>query len=60
MAEERKSRLVITDADGKLAGVLSLADPIEQVRGRKTLEGARRVVARGARARAGAPKGHRC
>jgi len=29
MAQERKSRLVITDEDGRLAGILSLADLVE-------------------------------
>ena len=31
MAVERKSRIVITDAEGKLTGVVSLADLVEQV-----------------------------
>jgi len=58
MAAERKSRLVITDADGKLAGIVSLADLIEQVRGRKSLETVRAVLWREALGpRAGAPKG---
>jgi len=30
MTEERKARLVITDAEGKFAGVLSLADLVER------------------------------
>jgi CBS domain-containing protein len=30
MAQERKSRLVITDEDGRLTGILSLADPVAQ------------------------------
>jgi CBS domain-containing protein len=34
MARERKARIVITDAEGKLTGVVSLADLVEQVRGR--------------------------
>jgi len=58
MAEERKSRLVITDADGTLTGVISLADLIEQVRGRKSLETVRAVLWREALGpRGGAPKG---
>ena len=44
MAAERKSRLVITDADGKLAGIVSLADLVEHVRGRKSLETVRAVL----------------
>ncbi len=58
MAEEQISRVVITDAGGKLVGVLSLVDLIEQVRGRKTLKTARAVLWREALGpRAGAPKG---
>ena len=58
MAVERKSRLVITDADGKLAGIVSLADLVEHVRGRKSLETVRAVLWREALGpRAGAPKG---
>ena len=44
MVEERKSRIVITDAEGQLAGVLSLADLIEQAPGRETLKTARAVL----------------
>jgi len=44
MVEERKSRIVITDADGQLAGVLSLADLIEHAPGRETLKTARAVL----------------
>jgi CBS domain-containing protein len=36
MATERKGRLVITNADGTLAGVLSLADLVEHAPGRNT------------------------
>ena len=58
MAVERKSRIVITDADGKLTGVVSLADLVEQVRGRRSLETVRAVLWREALGpRAGAPKG---
>jgi CBS domain-containing protein len=58
MAAERKSRIVITNAEGKLTGVISLADLVEQVRGRKSLETVRAVLWREALGpRAGAPKG---
>jgi CBS-domain-containing membrane protein len=36
MVEERKSRIVITDEEGQLAGVLSLVDLIEHAPGRAT------------------------
>lgn len=55
MASERKARIVITDAEGKLAGVLSLADLVEHAPGRKSLETVRAVLwceAPGPRARA--------
>jgi CBS domain-containing protein len=58
MAVERKARIVITDADGRLTGVVSLADLVEQVPGRKSLETVRAVLWREALGpRAGAPKG---
>jgi len=58
MAVERKSRIVITDAEGKLTGVISLADLVEHVRGSKSLETVRAVLSREALGpRAGAPKG---
>ena len=44
MAEERKSRIVITDAEGKLAGVLSIADLIEHAPGRESLKTVRAVL----------------
>jgi signal-transduction protein with cAMP-binding, CBS, and nucleotidyltransferase domain len=44
MVEERKSRIVITDAEGQLAGVLSLVDLIEHAPGRETLKTARAVL----------------
>jgi CBS-domain-containing membrane protein len=44
MVEERKSRIVITDEEGQLAGVLSLADLIEHAPGRETLKTARAVL----------------
>jgi CBS domain-containing protein len=37
MASEQKTRLVITDGEGRLAGVLSLADLIERLPGRESL-----------------------
>jgi CBS domain-containing protein len=58
MAEERKARLVMTDAEGKLVGVLSLADLVEHAPGRKSLETLRAVFWREALGpRAGAAKG---
>jgi hypothetical protein len=58
MAVERKSRIVITDAEGMLTGVISLADLVEHVRGSKSLETVRAVLWREALGpRAGAPKG---
>jgi CBS domain-containing protein len=58
MARERKSRIVITDADGKLAGIVSLADLVEQLPGRKSLQTVRAVLWREALGpRAGAPRG---
>ena len=58
MAEERKARLVITDADGKLAGVLSLVDLIERAGGRKSLATVQAVLWREALGpRGGAAKG---
>ena len=44
MATERKGRIVITDADGRLSGVLSLADLIEHAPSRETLDTARAVL----------------
>ncbi len=58
MVEERKARLVVTDADGKLAGILSLADLVEKAAGRKTVETLRAILWREALGpRAGALKG---
>jgi CBS domain-containing protein len=57
MAEERKSRLVITNAKGKVVGVLSLADLIEHAPGRESLKTVRAVLWREALGpRAGAGK----
>jgi CBS domain-containing protein len=44
MVEERKSRIVITDEEGQLAGVLSLVDLIEHAPGREALKSARPVL----------------
>ena len=44
MAEERKSRLVITNAKGQVVGVLSLADLIEHAPGRESLNTVRAVL----------------
>jgi CBS domain-containing protein len=58
MAQERKARIVVTDDEGKLMGIVSLVDLIEQVPGKKTLETVRAVLWREALGpRAGAPKG---
>jgi CBS domain-containing protein len=58
MAKERRSRLVITDAEGRLAGVLSLADLVEHAPGRQALATARKVLWREALGpRAGAERG---
>lgn len=58
MVEERKARLVITDADGKLAGVLSLVDLIERDGGRKSFATVQAVLSRDALGpRGGAAKG---
>lgn len=57
MVEERKSRLVITNAKGKVVGVLSLADLIEHAPGRESLKTVRAVLWREALGpRAGAGK----
>jgi CBS domain-containing protein len=44
MANERKARLVITNAEGKLTGVLSLADLVEHTPGRQSLQTVRAVL----------------
>lgn len=44
MVEEQKARLVITDADGMLVGVLSLADLVEHAPGRDSLRTVRAVM----------------
>ena len=48
MANERKSRLVITDAGGRLVGVLSLVDLIEKAPARQALQTVRAVFWRDA------------
>jgi len=48
MASERKSRLVITDAEGRLVGVLSLVDLIEKAPSREALHTVRTVLWRDA------------
>jgi CBS domain-containing protein len=58
MAKERKSRLAIVDAEGKLVGVLSLADLVEHAPRKETLETLRAVLWREALGpRAGAARG---
>jgi CBS domain-containing protein len=44
MASEQKSRLVITNAEGELTGVLSLADLVEHTSGRRSLQTVRAVL----------------
>jgi len=44
MVQERKARLVITDADGRLAGVLSLADLVARAPARESLRTVRAVL----------------
>jgi CBS domain-containing protein len=58
MATERKSRLVITDEQGRLAGVISLADVVEHARKNEVLKTIRAVLWREALGpRGGATKG---
>jgi CBS domain-containing protein len=58
MVEERKSRLVITDADGHVVGVVSLADLIEHAPAGQALRTAKAVLWREALGpRAGAARG---
>jgi CBS domain-containing protein len=57
MVEERRARLVVTNDEGELVGILSLADLIEQAPKRKALQTIRAVMWREALGpRAGAPK----
>jgi hypothetical protein len=48
MARQRKARLIITDAEGRLSGVLSLVDVVEKANGREALRTIRAVLARDA------------
>lgn len=57
MAEQQKSRIVLTDADGRLAGVLSIADIAERAPKRQALRTLQAVLWRDALGpRAGAPR----
>ena len=44
MANERKSRLVVTDAEGMVVGILSIADLVEHASGRESLKTVRAVL----------------
>jgi CBS-domain-containing membrane protein len=44
LTKERKARLAIVDTDGKLTGVLSLADLVEHASGRESLKTVRAVL----------------
>ncbi len=44
MANERKSRLVVTDAEGLVVGILSIADLVEHASGRESLKTVRAVL----------------
>jgi CBS domain-containing protein len=58
MAEQRKSRLVVIDEEGRLAGVLSIADLIERAPQREALQTLKAVLWREALGpRAGALRG---
>jgi CBS domain-containing protein len=58
MAKERKGRLVITSANGRVVGVLSLVDLVEHAPGRQSLETVRQVLWREALGpRGGASRG---
>lgn len=46
MANERKARLAIVNAEGKLVGVLSLGNLVENAPGRQTLQTVRAVLSR--------------
>jgi len=57
LAKERKARLAIVDHEGKLSGVLSLADLVEHASGRESLKTVRAVLWREALGpRGGAPR----
>jgi CBS domain-containing protein len=58
MAQERKSRIVVIHPDGRLAGILSVADIIERAPQREALHTIKAVLWREALGpRAGAPRG---
>jgi CBS-domain-containing membrane protein len=58
MAEERKARIVLIEPDGRLAGVVSIADIIEKAPKRQALRTLKAVLWREALGpRAGAPRG---
>lgn len=58
MSRERKGRLVVTDAQGVVVGVLSLVDLVEHAPGRQSLQTVRAVLWREALGpRGGAPRG---
>ena len=58
MAQERKSRLVITEPSGRLIGVVSLADLVEHADGKQALRTVKAVLSRDALgARGGAARG---
>ena len=57
MAEEQKSRIVLVDGDGRVAGVLSIADIVERAPRREALRTLQAVLWREALGpRAGAPR----
>jgi CBS domain-containing protein len=58
MESERKNRLVITDAEGRLAGILSLTDLVERLPGHQSLPTVKAVLSREMLGpRGGAPEG---
>ena len=58
MAEERKARIVLIEADGRMAGIVSIADIIEKAPKRQALRTLKAVLWREALGpRAGAPRG---
>jgi CBS domain-containing protein len=60
MARERRSRVVVTDADGTIAGVLSVVDLLEHAPGREALTTLKSVLWRDALGpRGGAARGQR-
>jgi signal-transduction protein with cAMP-binding, CBS, and nucleotidyltransferase domain len=60
MARERRARLIVTDDDGTLAGVLTVADLVEHAPGRQALRTVKSILWREALGpRAGAAHGQR-